>query len=114
VTDLASVQAFVAAARERYGRIDVLVNNAGVMPLSLVEELRVDEWNRMIDVNLRGVLHGIAAVLPIMREQAAATSSTWRRSRRTGSIRPPRSIARPSSPSARCRKGCARRAGTCA
>jgi NADP-dependent 3-hydroxy acid dehydrogenase YdfG len=47
----------------------VLVNNAGVMPLSLVAELRVDEWNQMIDVNLRGVLHGIAAALPIMREQ---------------------------------------------
>ena len=69
VTDLASVQAFVASAHSRYGRIDVLVNNAGVMPLSLVEELRIDDWNRMIDVNLRGVLHGIAAVLPIMRRQ---------------------------------------------
>lgn len=71
VTDLAGVQAFVASAHSRYGRVDVLVNNAGVMPLSLVEELRIDEWNRMIDVNLRGVLHGIAAVLPIMRKQGA-------------------------------------------
>ena len=71
VTELASVQAFVASAQARYGRVDVLVNNAGVMPLSLVEELRIDEWNRMIDVNLRGVLHGIAAVLPIMRRQGA-------------------------------------------
>ena len=71
VTDLASVQAFVASAHSRHGRVDVLVNNAGVMPLSLVEELRVDEWNQMIDVNLRGVLHGIAAVLPLMREQGA-------------------------------------------
>ncbi|MEH2469639.1 NADP-dependent 3-hydroxy acid dehydrogenase YdfG [Nitrobacteraceae bacterium AZCC 2161] len=71
VTDLDSVKAFAAAAHARYGRIDVLVNNAGVMPLSPIEDLRVDEWNRMIDVNLRGVLHGIAAVLPIMREQGA-------------------------------------------
>ncbi|MDB5986329.1 MAG: NADP-dependent 3-hydroxy acid dehydrogenase YdfG [Nevskia sp.] len=71
VTELDSVKAFVAAAHERYGRVDVLVNNAGVMPLSLVEELRIDEWNQMIDVNLRGVLHGIAAVLPIMRKQGA-------------------------------------------
>ncbi|WP_425471808.1 SDR family oxidoreductase [Streptomyces cadmiisoli] len=62
-------QAFVAGALDRHGRVDVLVNNAGVMPLSLMEELRVDEWDQMIDVNLRGVLYGIAAVLPSMRER---------------------------------------------
>ena len=71
VTSLDSVHAFVAAAKEEFGRIDVLVNNAGVMPLSLMEDLKVDEWNQMIDVNLRGVLHGIAAVLPLMRDQGA-------------------------------------------
>src|SRR5258705_2512845 len=69
VTDLESMKAFAARAHRQFGRIDVLVNNAGVMPLSLMAEIRVDEWNRMIDVNLRGVLNGIAAVLPIMREQ---------------------------------------------
>jgi NADP-dependent 3-hydroxy acid dehydrogenase YdfG len=69
VTDLASVKAFVDGALARHGRVDVLVNNAGVMPLGLMEDLRVDEWNQMIDVNLRGVLHGIAAVLPTMRER---------------------------------------------
>jgi NADP-dependent 3-hydroxy acid dehydrogenase YdfG len=69
VTGLESVKAFVDTAHRRFGRIDVLVNNAGVMPLSLMADLRVDEWNRMIDVNLRGVLNGIAAVLPIMDEQ---------------------------------------------
>lgn len=69
VTDLDSVKAFADAALARHGRIDVLVNNAGVMPLSFIEELRVDDWNRTIDVNLRGVLHGIAAVLPSMRER---------------------------------------------
>ncbi|MGP4019082.1 SDR family oxidoreductase [Saccharopolyspora sp. 5N708] len=67
VTDLDSVRGFVAAAHDRHGRIDVLVNNAGVMPLSRVDSLRIDEWNQMIDVNLRGTLHGIAAVLPLMR-----------------------------------------------
>lgn len=71
VTSLDSLKAFVATAHERYGRIDVLVSNAGVMPLSLMQDLRIDEWNQMIDVNLRGVLYGIAAVLPIMREQRA-------------------------------------------
>ncbi|MFF5009786.1 SDR family oxidoreductase [Streptomyces phaeochromogenes] len=71
VTDPLSVRSFVAAAQERYGRVDVLVNNAGVMPLSRMDALRTDEWDRMIDVNLRGVLHGIAAVLPIMRTQGA-------------------------------------------
>ncbi|MGW9031409.1 SDR family oxidoreductase [Streptomyces sp. NPDC055722] len=69
VTDLESVKAFVNGALTRHGRVDVLVNNAGVMPLGLMEDLRVDEWNQMIDVNLRGVLHGIAAVLPGMRER---------------------------------------------
>ncbi|MFI8461418.1 SDR family oxidoreductase [Kitasatospora sp. NPDC085464] len=69
VTDAADVEAFVAAARERFGRLDVMVNNAGVMPLSPLTALRTDEWDRMIDVNVRGVLHGIAAALPLMRAQ---------------------------------------------
>ncbi|MFD8708292.1 SDR family oxidoreductase [Kitasatospora sp. NPDC059648] len=69
VTEAADVQDFVAAAKERYGRVDVMVNNAGVMPLSPLEALRTEEWNRMIDVNVRGVLHGISAALPVMRAQ---------------------------------------------
>lgn len=56
-------------ALRKYGRIDVWVNNAGIMPNSRLNELRVDEWDRMIDVNVKGVLYGIAAALPIMREQ---------------------------------------------
>lgn len=64
VTDAASFDAFVAAAEERFGRIDALVNNAGVMPLSPLASLKRDEWKRMIDVNINGVLNGIASVLP--------------------------------------------------
>ncbi|WP_016700383.1 SDR family oxidoreductase, partial [Actinoalloteichus spitiensis] len=71
VTDLDDVRAFVDAALAAFGRVDVLVNNAGVMPLSPLEALRIDEWDRTIDVNLRGVLHGIAAALPVMRRQGA-------------------------------------------
>ncbi|WP_339460514.1 SDR family oxidoreductase [Pseudomonas sp. EA_105y_Pfl2_R69] len=69
VTSRADTQAFVDSAIERFGRVDVLINNAGVMPLSPLEALKVDEWDRMIDVNIRGVLHGIAAVLPLMQAQ---------------------------------------------
>ncbi|MEU9482161.1 SDR family oxidoreductase [Streptomyces decoyicus] len=69
VTDAADMHAFVDAAVCEYGRVDVLVNNAGLMPLSPLEALKTDEWDRMIDVNVRGVLHGIAAALPVMRAQ---------------------------------------------
>ena len=54
---------------ERYGKLDVLVNNAGVAPISLLDELRVEDWEEMIDVNLKGVLYGIAAALPVFRRQ---------------------------------------------
>jgi NADP-dependent 3-hydroxy acid dehydrogenase YdfG len=69
VTDAADMQAFADFATEKFGPVDVIVNNAGVMPLSPLHELKIEEWNRMIDVNIRGVLHGIAAVLPGMRER---------------------------------------------
>ncbi|MEH6499069.1 MAG: SDR family oxidoreductase [Pseudoalteromonas distincta] len=69
VTQRDEVQAFVDAALNDFGRIDVIINNAGVMPLSPLAALKVEEWDRMIDVNIRGVLHGIAAVLPIMQKQ---------------------------------------------
>jgi NADP-dependent 3-hydroxy acid dehydrogenase YdfG len=71
VTQRASMQAFIDEATEAFGRVDVIVNNAGVMPLSMLEELKVDEWDRMLDVNVRGVLHGIAAGLPRMRAQGS-------------------------------------------
>ncbi|WP_103730406.1 SDR family oxidoreductase [Novosphingobium sp. HII-3] len=69
VTDQAEVAAFAEEARGRFGRIDVIVNNAGVMPLSPMAALKVDEWDRMVDVNIKGTLYGIAAVLPVMNEQ---------------------------------------------
>jgi len=67
VTSLESMQEFVAFALDCHGQIDVLLNNAGVMPLSKLDALKIDEWNQMIDVNIRGVLHGIAATLPHMQ-----------------------------------------------
>ena len=66
VTDRDDVAAFAEAARAAWGQVDVIVNNAGVMPLSPMASLKVDEWDRMVDVNIKGVLYGIAAVLPGM------------------------------------------------
>ncbi|WP_367114654.1 SDR family oxidoreductase [Thiohalocapsa sp.] len=69
VTKLDNVRKLVDTAKETYGRVDVILNNAGLMPLSPLESLRIDEWDRMIDVNMKGTLYGIAAALPYMKEQ---------------------------------------------
>ena len=69
VTDRLQVQRLVDAAIARFGRIDVMINNAGLMPHSPLERLKIDDWDRMIDVNLKGVLYGIAAALPPMQVQ---------------------------------------------
>ncbi|MEV0329131.1 SDR family oxidoreductase [Micromonospora echinospora] len=71
VTDRGDVGAFVESAVAEFGRVDVFVNNAGVMPLSRLDALLVEEWDRMLDVNVRGLLHGIAAVLPVFQRQGS-------------------------------------------
>ena len=69
VTRRDQVESFVEAAVQEFGRLDVLVNNAGLMPLSPLEAQKVDEWERMVDVNIKGVLYGISAALPRMQDQ---------------------------------------------
>ncbi|RST74145.1 SDR family oxidoreductase [Siminovitchia acidinfaciens] len=72
VTDVTSydqMKELVDKTLHHFGKVDVLINNAGIMPISYMRKLKVDDWNRMIDVNIKGVLHGIAAVLPTMQER---------------------------------------------
>lgn len=69
VTQRKDVRRLVDQAVDSHGRIDILLNNAGVMPQSLLENLKVEEWDQMVDVNLKGVLYGIAAALPHMKAQ---------------------------------------------
>ncbi len=69
VTKRAEVEALVKKAVNSFGRVDVLMNNAGIMPIAPIEALKVDEWDRQIDVNLKGLLYGVAAALPHMQQQ---------------------------------------------
>jgi len=69
VTDREQVKALVDTAVETFGKVDVMLNNAGLMPLAPLEDLKTYEWDQMIDVNLKGVLNGIAAALPYMKNQ---------------------------------------------
>ena len=69
VTKRDEVEALIKGAVESFGAVDVMVNDAGVMPIAPIAALKVDEWDRMIDVNIKGLLYGVAAVLPIMQKQ---------------------------------------------
>jgi NADP-dependent 3-hydroxy acid dehydrogenase YdfG len=71
VTDREQVQAFITDAKDRWGRIDVMLHNAGLMPMAPLIENRWEEWDATIDVNLKGVLYGLGVVLPIMKEQGS-------------------------------------------
>jgi len=69
VSQRADVTALIELACERYGQLDVLINNAGIGLISPLDELRVEDWDAMIDVNIKGTLYGIAAALPVFRQQ---------------------------------------------
>lgn len=69
VTDAAQVKRLVDVAVQTYGRVDVMIHNAGIMPRAPLERLTIDDWDRTIDVNIKGVLYGIAAALPYMQQQ---------------------------------------------
>ena len=69
VTKRSDVEALVKGAIDKHGRIDAIVNNSGIMPIAPMAALKVEEWDRMIDVNIKGLLYGVAAVLPQMQKQ---------------------------------------------
>jgi NADP-dependent 3-hydroxy acid dehydrogenase YdfG len=69
VTKRAEVEALIQKAVDNFGRVDVILNNAGIMPIAPIEALKVDEWDRQIDVNIKGLLYGVAAALPHMQKQ---------------------------------------------
>lgn len=71
VTSASQVATLIEGAVQRFGRVDVLVNNAGLMAIAPMDEVKVDEWSRMFDINVMGVLHGVASALPLFRKQGS-------------------------------------------
>ncbi len=69
VTDKKAVESMIRKTKDKFGSVDILINNAGIMPLSFMKNLKIDEWEKMVDVNIKGVLNTIGFTLPIMREQ---------------------------------------------
>lgn len=102
VSKLEDMQALVALAKERFGRVDVLFANAGIMPAGPMSAMDYTGWMAQVDVNVKGVLNAMAAVLPDFTGQGAATSSRPRRSPAPRSCRTTPSTAAPSTSCARC------------
>lgn len=69
VTDASQVNALIQGALDSFGRVDVLINNAGLMAIAPMSETKVEEWDRMIDINIKGLLYGVAAALPVFQRQ---------------------------------------------
>jgi NADP-dependent 3-hydroxy acid dehydrogenase YdfG len=109
VTQCDQVKKLVDAAVQAYGRIDVMINNAGLMPQAPLERLKIDEWVRMIDVNIKGVLYGIAAALPHMQRQKSGHFINVSSVAAIRSGPASRSMRRPSTPCWHSRKGSARK-----
>jgi NADP-dependent 3-hydroxy acid dehydrogenase YdfG len=109
VTHRDQVKGLVDAAVQAYARIDVMVNNAGLMPRAPLERLRVDDWDRMFDVNIKAVLYGIAAVLPHMQRQKAGHIIDVSSVAGHRSAPATRSMRRPSTPCGPSPKGCVRK-----
>ena len=91
-----SLQKLVDAAVQTYGRVDVMINDAGLMPQAPLELLKIDERDRMIDVNIKGVLYGIAAALPYMKQQMSVHFITSHQLLAIRSVRGSWSMPRPS------------------
>jgi NADP-dependent 3-hydroxy acid dehydrogenase YdfG len=109
VTSQPDAKDFVSYAVAQFGRLDVIVNNAGVMPLSPMNALKIDEWDWMIDVNIRGVLYAIAAVLPIMNLQGYGQIINVSSIGGLAVLRRQPSIVRPNMRFVRSRTDCDRR-----
>jgi NADP-dependent 3-hydroxy acid dehydrogenase YdfG len=112
VTDKSAVQSVVAAIIADFGRLDVLINNAGLMPIRPMAEVNTDEWDQMIDVNLKGTLYGIAAALPGFLEQGSGHIINLSSVAGIKVFAPGGTVyPAPSSPSARSARACATRWG---